>query len=150
MTVNKISGTTEAGVRFYVTESGMNFSTQGMYIGWDLKNIKIGKLSDGNKKPFWYISCDELQHSFTVYLAESEALLIADALGCKIEIITSENDTKYKNLLKVEPVYSTHCMRCDNGKNYQIDDNIPESCPVCGEHKEYSIVNMNSLSGNYD
>lgn len=47
-------------------------------------------------------------------------------------------------LTKADYAFSTHCMSCDNGKNYRIDDDIPESCPVCGEHKEYTILNVNS------
>ena len=45
-----------------------------------------------------------------------------------------------------ETVYSTHCMKCDNGKNYRESENIPESCPVCGEHKEFSILDLEELT----
>jgi len=49
-----------------------------------------------------------------------------------------------------EPAYTTHCMSCGHGQSYTENDNIPESCPVCGEHKEYSILNINSLKGRFD
>jgi hypothetical protein len=34
---------------------------------------------------------------------------------------------------------------CDNGKDYGEDEHIPESCPVCGEHKEFSILHRNEI-----
>jgi hypothetical protein len=68
--------------------------------------------------------------------------------GCMVTAMALSKQDKVVDATKQEYAFSTHCMSCDNGKNYQIDDNIPESCPVCGEHKEYSIVNMNSLKGN--
>jgi rubrerythrin len=43
-------------------------------------------------------------------------------------------------------VYSTHCMKCENGKNYTESEHLPESCPVCGEHKEYSILELDDLT----
>ena len=46
---------------------------------------------------------------------------------------------------KKEPIYSTHCMKCDNGKYYYEDECVPESCPVCGEHKEFSILHREQL-----
>lgn len=46
---------------------------------------------------------------------------------------------------KNESVCSTHCMKCDHGKNYDEDDLVPESCPVCGEHKEFTILHLDSL-----
>ncbi|AEG13590.1 hypothetical protein Sbal175_4378 (plasmid) [Shewanella baltica BA175] len=46
---------------------------------------------------------------------------------------------------KNEPVYSTHCMMCDHGKSYVEDEQVPESCPVCGEHKEFTILLLDSL-----
>lgn len=49
-----------------------------------------------------------------------------------------------------EPAYTTHCMSCGHGQSYTENDDIPESCPVCGEHKEYSILNINSLKGCFD
>jgi hypothetical protein len=64
-------------------------------------------------------------------------------------VMTLSKQDKVVDATKQEYAFSTHCMSCDNGKNYQINDDIPESCPVCGEHKEYSIVNMNSLKGNF-
>ena len=39
-------------------------------------------------------------------------------------------------------VYSTHCMKCENAKNYNEDERVPESCPACGEHKEFSILQL--------
>ncbi|MGS0824849.1 hypothetical protein ACVBIO_03475 [Shewanella sp. 0m-8] len=44
-----------------------------------------------------------------------------------------------------KPVYSTYCMKCDNGKNYYEEESVPESCPVCGEHKEFSILHREEL-----
>jgi len=43
-------------------------------------------------------------------------------------------------------IYSTHCMKCENGMNYSENENIPESCPVCGEHKEFSILELDNLT----
>ena len=44
-----------------------------------------------------------------------------------------------------EPVWGTHCMKCDNGKNYYEGESVPESCPVCGEHKEFSLAFLEEL-----
>ena len=48
---------------------------------------------------------------------------------------------------KKEYFYGTHCMKCDHGKNYYEDEQVPESCPVCGEHKDFSILFLDSLKG---
>ena len=45
-----------------------------------------------------------------------------------------------------EVVYSTFCMKCENGNNYSENEYIPESCPVCGEHNEYSILELDDLT----
>jgi rRNA maturation protein Nop10 len=40
---------------------------------------------------------------------------------------------------------STHCMKCEHGDFYVGDeytDDLPESCPVCGEHKEFSYFTL--------
>jgi rubrerythrin len=47
--------------------------------------------------------------------------------------------------LKSKPVYGTHCMKCDKGQFYLEDEDLPESCPVCGEHKEFTILRLESL-----
>ena len=61
---------------------------------------------------------------------------------------TIENSTLEENLKseeRQEPVYSTHCMICDNGKNYFEGEQVPESCPVCGEHKNYDMLDLIAL-----
>ena len=39
-----------------------------------------------------------------------------------------------------EVTYSTHCMSCENGNEYSNEDTVPESYPICGEHKNYTIL----------
>ena len=58
---------------------------------------------------------------------------------------TIKNSALEESLEQEEPVYGTHCMSCDNGKNYCEGEKVPESCPVCGEHKNFDIVDLESL-----
>jgi hypothetical protein len=44
-----------------------------------------------------------------------------------------------------EPVWGTFCMKCDHDKEYYEGQNVPESCPACGEHKEFSLVDLEEL-----
>jgi len=41
-----------------------------------------------------------------------------------------------------EAVYSTHCAECGNANNYLEGEYVPESCPACGEHKEFTILHL--------
>lgn len=50
-----------------------------------------------------------------------------------------------ESIREEEPVYSTHCMACDQGKNYLQGDPVPESCPECGEHKDFNILDLIAL-----
>lgn len=37
----------------------------------------------------------------------------------------------------------------NNGKNYYKGESVPESCPLCGEHKEFSLAFLESLEINW-
>jgi len=74
---------------------------------------------------------------FEVVIAGCAALQCSDKLNL--------NDRKLKMDVKKEPVCGTHCMMCDHSKNYDEDDRVPESCPVCGEHKEFTILHLDDL-----
>lgn len=65
------------------------------------------------------------------------------------EAQASDNDSLDEDSSQViegdEPVYSTHCMACDHGENYLKGEEVPESCPVCSEHKDYNILDLIAL-----
>lgn len=83
-------------------------------------------------------------------LALDNCLGKADELKYEVSRIRGKSLTeltrdKLKMDVKKDPVYGTHCMMCDHSKNYDEDDRVPESCPVCGEHKEFTILHLDSL-----
>ncbi|MDI5832640.1 hypothetical protein OCF84_21020 (plasmid) [Shewanella xiamenensis] len=49
-----------------------------------------------------------------------------------------------------EAVYAAFCIVCEYNHNYSAEEDIPESCPKCGEHKEFSIMSIDSLRGIVD
>ena len=44
-----------------------------------------------------------------------------------------------------EPIWAASCMECGFDKSYTEEENTPESCPKCGEHKNFDIVHLPSL-----
>ena len=42
-------------------------------------------------------------------------------------------------------VATAHCMKCDKGFEYFNEEDIHESCPSCGEHKEFCILLNDSI-----
>ena len=44
-----------------------------------------------------------------------------------------------------EPVWGTNCMSCGFDKCYFEGESVPESCPQCGEHKNYDMLELEQL-----
>ena len=57
----------------------------------------------------------------------------------------AQNSCDRSSTEESEPIYSTHCMACDHGKDYFKGEKVPESCPVCSEHKDYNILVLIAL-----
>lgn len=71
---------------------------------------------------------EDMDSSIAVKLSPEQALVLSEYINKS----APQEDNR-------EPVYSTNCMMCDNGKNYFVGEAVPESCPVCGEHKDYDM-----------
>ncbi len=43
-------------------------------------------------------------------------------------------------------IYSVHCSKCEFNQNELTDDLVPESCPKCGEYKEFTILENSAVN----
>jgi len=96
--------------------------------------------------------------AFKIVGNNSESDLVIEILGdnkvnltASIKLFEFNEGLKFGTITNFQeddrnPVHSTHCMKCDKGANYFLGEKVPESCPECGEHKNYDILNIESLS----